>query len=237
MSVAPVDNSNNPLVSQSDEMLLHICSFLPGVALTQLAQTCNAFARVSREESFWKAETERTFTATHNPDPKDWKQEYVSLVKQALGDTIRIVAPQAPPQELANNKTFMLQAVKQNGSALKFASEELRNDREFILEAVKQNGYALECASKELQNDSEIVLEAVKQNSYALQFASKELRNDREFIIEAVKQKGDALEHASKELRNDSEIVLEAVKQHGYALNYASEELQNDSDFVLEATH
>ena len=40
-------------------------------------------------------------------------------------------------------------------------------DKEFVLEAVKQNGDVLEYASKELQSDKEFVLEAVKQNGYA----------------------------------------------------------------------
>jgi hypothetical protein len=42
------------------------------------------------------------------------------------------------------------------------------SDKEFILEAVKQNGYSLKYASKELKNDKEVVLEAVKQNGDSL---------------------------------------------------------------------
>ena len=48
---------------------------------------------------------------------------------------------------------MVLEAVKQNGSALKYASEELKNDKEVVLEAVKQDGFALEYDSYELQND------------------------------------------------------------------------------------
>jgi len=54
----------------------------------------------------------------------------------------------------------------------------------FMLEAVKQNGYALQYASAALNDDREIVLEAVKQNGYALQYASAGLRNGglREYL-------------------------------------------------------
>ena len=51
----------------------------------------------------------------------------------------------------------MLEAVKQNGYALEYASAALKDDREIVLEAVKQNGLALYSASAALQRDREIV--------------------------------------------------------------------------------
>ena len=42
-----------------------------------------------------------------------------------------------------------------------YTSAALKNDHEFMLEAVKQNGDALKCASAALQRDFEFVLEAV----------------------------------------------------------------------------
>ena len=66
----------------------------------------------------------------------------------------------------------------------------LKADREFMLAAVKQNGWALKYASDELKGDREIVLEAVKQKGYALQFASDELKGDREIVLEAVRTSG-----------------------------------------------
>ena len=53
-------------------------------------------------------------------------------------------------------------------------------DREFLMEAVKQNGHALEYASAELKGDREIVMAAVKQNGDALEYASDELKGDEE---------------------------------------------------------
>jgi len=47
----------------------------------------------------------------------------------------------------------VLEAVKQDGSALQFASYELKNDREFILAAVRQNASALGWVSEEMQID------------------------------------------------------------------------------------
>ena len=67
-----------------------------------------------------------------------------------------------------NNKEIILEAVKQNGNALKYASEDLRNDIDIVLEAVKENGVALVYASNNLKNNREIVLEAVKECGRAL---------------------------------------------------------------------
>jgi len=65
-----------------------------------------------------------------------------------------------------------------------------------VMEAVKQNGYVLCYASEELRNDRDVVLEAIKQYGYALYYASEALRADREFVLEAVKQNGLALYYA-----------------------------------------
>jgi hypothetical protein len=51
--------------------------------------------------------------------------------------------------------------VKINVSALEYAPENLKNDREFVLEAVKNNASALEYAPENLKNDREIVLIAL----------------------------------------------------------------------------
>ena len=64
-----------------------------------------------------------------------------------------------------------MEAVKQDGRALQYASAELKGDREIVMAAVKQNWCALlvlEYASAELQGDREIVMVAVKQNGRAL---------------------------------------------------------------------
>ena len=94
-----------------------------------------------------------------------------------------------------------MEAVRQDGAALQFASRELRGDREVALEAVKQNGLALESASEELRSDRAVVLEAVGQNGLALAFASDGLRGDRDVVMEALRQDAGALALASETLR------------------------------------
>lgn len=50
--------------------------------------------------------------------------------------------------------------------------------KEEVLEAVKQDGLALEYASEKLQNDREVVLEAVRGCDWALEYEEYEVKND-----------------------------------------------------------
>ena len=58
------------------------------------------------------------------------------------------------------------------------------------LEAIKQCGWALLYASKELKAGREVVLEAVKQKGWVLQYAPEEYNADRESGPRGVKAKG-----------------------------------------------
>ena len=66
-----------------------------------------------------------------------------------------------------------MDAVRQNGIALRYVSAELKADRSIVMAAVKQFGWALAYAPSELA-DREIIMLAVAQCGSALQFASDE---------------------------------------------------------------
>ena len=63
----------------------------------------------------------------------------------------------------ANNKEYILNAVKQNGSLLDFASDDIKNDKEVVLEAIKNNPESLEFASEKLKGDRDVVYESVSK--------------------------------------------------------------------------
>ncbi len=72
----------------------------------------------------------------------------------------------------------MLEAVRQAGCALKYASDELKADREIVLEAIKQDIDSLQFASNELLNMESIILLSIKyglDTSYSYYF-SKSIR-------------------------------------------------------------
>ena len=125
---------------------------------------------------------------------------------------------------------MVLEAVKNNGFSLRFASYELRNDKEVVLEAVKNVGFALQFASETLRNDREVVLEAVKGSDFhhhftdILEFTSEEIRNDKEVNLEVLKKCTSEIDFncVSDELWKDKNFVIEAVTKNGYALQWAS---------------
>eukprot|EP00966_Prymnesium_polylepis_P076345 1769498-Prymnesium_polylepis.1 len=57
--------------------------------------------------------------------------------------------------------------------------------RESVLVLVRQDGLALRRASEELRADRKVVLEAVRQHGSALRYAAEELLADREVVLEA----------------------------------------------------
>ena len=75
-----------------------------------------------------------------------------------------------------------MEAVKNDGDALLYASEVLQGDREIVMEAVKKDGNAMQFAAEELQADREIVIEAVKQNENAIYYSLLGPRYDKHSI-------------------------------------------------------
>ena len=104
------------------------------------------------------------------------------------------------------------EAADKNISIVAFGGRSIEADREFILEVVRQQGTALEYASAELKADREVVLAAVSDNGLALKYAG-EFQNDREVVLAAVRMNGGVLEHVSAEFKNDREVVRAAVSQ------------------------
>ena len=145
---------------------------------------------------------------------------------------------------IINNIDFKNDLFKYNPEALSYRNE-WSSDRALVLEAVKNDGGALEYASQDLKSDREVVLAAVKNFGSVLQYASEDLKSDRVVVLEAVKNDGMALEYASEALRSEREVVLVAVKQTAEydvndsylrsAFKYCSKELGNDIEFIIES--
>ncbi|MEE3342775.1 MAG: DUF4116 domain-containing protein [Bacilli bacterium] len=161
-----------------------------------------------------------------------------------------------------DDKKIIIDAIKQNGCALKYANEDIKKDKEIVLSAVKRDGLALEYANESLKKDKEVVLTAVKENGKVLHYADKSLKKDKEIVLTAlrndntnsaylciddslesdkdvvlaaIEHDGLALENADENLKKDKEVVLEAVKRDGLALEYADESLKKDKEVVLTA--
>jgi len=125
--------------------------------------------------------------------------------------------------------------VKEDVSALEWASESLKGNKEVVLSAVKQDGSALEWASESLKGNKEVVLSAVKQDGSALEWASKPLKGDEEVVLSAAKQDLSALEWASEPLMCDKGFARMAMRVNFYAFSYLSAKLKADETVFFEA--
>jgi hypothetical protein len=84
--------------------------------------------------------------------------------------------------KIAESRDIVLEVVRSNGQALKYASELLKADREIVLEAVKNNGLALKYASESLKADRELLKASVKNNEWPLQNANEPLNVDKDIL-------------------------------------------------------
>ena len=72
----------------------------------------------------------------------------------------------------------MVKVQQKNSYILFYASEELKDNYSIVMEAVKINGYRLKFASNNLRKNREICLEALKNNIYAFEFIDISLKNE-----------------------------------------------------------
>ena len=163
----------------------------------------------------------------------------------------------------ADDKQKALNAVRQDGCNLQYASDKLKNDKDVVFTSFQQLRYLLSTRKLEDYKDvKDMFLEGVKKDGSALQYANNELKNDKVFVLDAFKQNGIALRYASNELKNDKDVVFTSFQQLKYlsptrkledykdvkdmfleamkknernALFYASNELKGDKVFVLAA--
>eukprot|EP00931_Biecheleriopsis_adriatica_P085905 TRINITY_DN60675_c0_g1_i1.p1 TRINITY_DN60675_c0_g1~~TRINITY_DN60675_c0_g1_i1.p1 ORF type:complete len:422 (+),score=70.73 TRINITY_DN60675_c0_g1_i1:104-1369(+) len=141
------------------------------------------------------------------------------------------------------DREAVLSAVRQDGLALRNASDALRDEDNIVLEAVSQTGRALKYASSRLRADRDFVLKAVRHNSGAIKYASRALRYSLEFSMAAVQQEShvcmggspDEFDAQSAVTKSERELLLTAVRRNGLALRTASRTLRSDEEIVLEA--
>ena len=123
------------------------------------------------------------------------------LSKISDTDIIKIIFTQE------DNKTSILEAMKNDIDTLLHISDDLKNDKEFMIACVKENVKSLLHSSDNLKNDKEFILTCIKENGLALEYASDDLKNDIEIVLYAVLQDELALKFASIELKNKIKII------------------------------
>lgn len=109
---------------------------------------------------------------------------------------------------LVDDKAVVMEAVKQNGLALEFASERLRKDKDIFNIAVDQNEDAALLAHEELYNQYRDALDSIITTNHIVWF-----KNIKKIAIKGLERHPEFFWNLSIKLRSDKELVLNLISQ------------------------
>lgn len=154
--------------------------------------------------------------------------KYIKSLVEMDGSRLSVI-----DDKYKSDPELTLIAVRQCFANIQYSSPELINNKSFVIEAIKQSNYFTMNLRKYL-DDKDVMLEAVKKDSYSLSAASDRLKDDKDIILAAVNNGGiHTLSYASERLRDDKEVVLTAVIKNPESLQYASDRLK-DSELIVK---
>ena len=153
----------------------------------------------------------------------------------------------AIPENLQQDKDFILQALQVNPQLFMDLSEGTREIFEIALQIVKSaeaiEDVILEATERcpDLLADRDATL-AIAKNwridvlQETLQFSPPGIRGDKQIMIEAVKNDSIAFEYCSDELQNDRDVVMAAISSSSTCLYLVTERFQDENpDVVITA--
>jgi len=217
-----------PEVFQNNPEIVRAAVQQNGMALQYAGESLRS------DETIVQAAVTQNGWAIRYADQSFLQNDAMTLAAARQNGLIICLLPTPWQRWLGSQRDIMENAVRQNGLALRYASEDLKKNFSLVLNAVRQNGRAIRYADDSLKNNIDIVRAAVNQDGTALEFASDELRANESIVRDAVHQNGLALEHANQSLQANPEIALAAIHQNGEALCSTDRSLRT-RDVVMEA--
>eukprot|EP01080_Neovahlkampfia_damariscottae_P012820 gene12820-7171_t len=127
----------------------------------------------------------------------------------------------------------ILQAVHQNPSNFKKASEKLQNDLNIILKVLKVNPSTFKYIKKKFQNEKEIVLFVLQRDGWLLQFVNDDLKLDDEVVTTALKQTGYAFRFLLEKQKKNKTLVTMALKKQPDIFKLLQAYQQKEEDYIL----
>ena len=161
----------------------------------------------------------------------------LTAVKQ---DTMSIGAIRFISNKFSEDRKFVLETVKSEGSKLFSFDFKFQYDREIVLEAVKSNGLVYQyIVCKEFEKDREIAKEAVKKEAINISHVPEELILDKEFVLYVLRNTESSLNriiliNRPTQLVSDEEVILAAVKNDAADIDLASPKLIEDRNFIIK---
>jgi len=108
---------------------------------------------------------------TKKPTKEELRQAAIESVKESVFSLYSV------DTAFRKDKSFMLEAVQIEGTALGFASDERKNDHDIVMIAVSKFGTSLRHASSQMKRNLEIIKAAVAASPKSICFA------DRDFVM------------------------------------------------------
>lgn len=156
--------------------------------------------------------------------------EFIKAAVAMEGDLLQVVH-----KKFRSDKAIVLAAVKQDCTALAFASTDLKLDRDLHLTAIEGKASAFSSCPKDLQCDPEFMKEAAAKNGYVVKHFDGDL--EREVALIAIGSGVNCLYwilHKGS-FDDDKELILEAVKKNKGAFRRVPNKLKVDPDIFKAA--
>ena len=141
------------------------------------------------------------------------------------------------------NRKIMIEVIRQDDEAFRYASKNLRMDPSFNLEAIKVNKKVYQWMYDIIKlNDKAVLLESMKSDKKGNPFKShpfdfkrinSKLKDDYDFVKECLKVDGNYFEDISDRLKSDKKLALIAIKQSYSASIWDTKNLIEDEDLLF----
>lgn len=139
------------------------------------------------------------------------------------------------PEDIKNNRPFMMLALHRNSSSLRWAGPNVLNCIPLMLYAIEKQPFSLAHAPPSLKRNVDIVKVACSTDPEAIEYADESIRGDLEFMRPLIHKDGHLLEFVTPHLADNDEIVMLAMRMYSRPLSFASDRLRDDRSFVYHS--
>lgn len=136
------------------------------------------------------------------------------------------------PDNLLNNRDFLLKCLSVNGWYFIHLPEHFKHDKEMALTAVIQ-GFSFNELPDYFKHDNEILIASLYRSPKDIKHLPPEFKNRKEMIVIALSQDGESLFSLSEEFQHNKELVIIALNKKTSIFKSLSKELQNDLDILI----
>jgi hypothetical protein len=137
------------------------------------------------------------------------------------------------PKPLQDDYNYIvINAIRQNGSSLQYASDRMKATKKVVMDAVANDPHALMFAAKHLKADEDVIQLAMSIDPFVLKYLPYMFKNDAGIVYNAIRRNGSSLQYASDRLKAIKHVVMAAIANDPHALMFAAKYLKADEDLI-----